>query len=60
MYIVKYSEQVHMARMRKVVHPRHMNSFRIFYDIHSITYTYKILLYKMLFVLLKHYESEFY
>ena len=25
---------------RKLVHPRHMNSFRIFYDIHSITYTY--------------------
>ena len=25
---------------RKLVHPRHMNSFRIFYDIHSITYAY--------------------
>ena len=25
---------------RKLVHPRHMNSFRIFYDIHSITYKY--------------------
>ena len=22
------------------MHPRHMNSFRIFYDIHSITYNY--------------------
>ena len=22
------------------MHPRHMNSFRIFYDIHSLNYTY--------------------
>ena len=25
---------------RKLAHPRHMNSFRIFYDIQSITYKY--------------------
>ena len=36
-YIVKYSELVHMAEMHKL---RHMNSFRIFYDIQSITYKY--------------------
>ena len=40
MYIVKYSEIVHMAE--KLVHPRHLNSFRIVYDIHSITFMYHV------------------
>ena len=26
-----------------LVHPRHMNSFQIFYDIHSLTYKYLII-----------------
>ena len=35
MHIVKYSERVHMARMHELAS---MNEFRIFYDIHSITF----------------------
>ena len=57
MNILKYSEHVHMAETRKLVRPRHMNSFQIFYNIHSITYNYydfvKLIRY-LHFSLLKH------
>ena len=39
MYIVKYSELFPMAEMHSQARAfGHMHSFRIFYDIHSITY----------------------
>ena len=52
MNVVKYSERVHMARTHERsefiwrgrtslrVRLRHMNQFRIFYDIHLITFFY--------------------
>ena len=51
MYILKYLEQVHMARMHELASASpHMNEFRIFKDIHSITillYTLKIVIFSI-------------